>query len=157
MEPSNAVSLASSIIQLVEYSAKVVHKGKVGGLHASDANTLKEPTLLDDAIANLADLSQQLRKTQYVVRNSNTTPDQHNTADAQLIACAKDGAGVAKILQATLDQAKRNHDVGEQTVLDHGLRSVLCLYYNQKTISAFLDTLNSVRKQVDIALLASLK
>jgi hypothetical protein len=119
MEPSNAVSLASSIIQLVEYSAKVVHKGKVGGLHGSDANTLKEPTLLDDAIANLADLSQQLRKTLHV--------------------------------------AKRNHDVDEQTVLDHGLRSVLCLYYNQKTISAFLDTLNSVRKQVDIALLASLK
>ena len=50
MEPSNAVSLASSIIQLVEYSAKVAHKGKVGGLHGSDANTLKESTLLDDAI-----------------------------------------------------------------------------------------------------------
>jgi hypothetical protein len=156
MEPLNAVSLASAVIQLVEYSAKVLQKGKVGGIHISAANTLGEATLLDDAIANLNDLLQQLGKTQHVLHNNNIPPVQY-TADAQLIAAAKDGAGVAKILQATLDQAKRNNDVDEQTVLIQGLRSVLNLYYSQKTISALLDKLNSIRKQVDISLLTSLR
>ncbi|KAI4614872.1 hypothetical protein J4E80_006376 [Alternaria sp. BMP 0032] len=156
MEPQMAVLLASAVIQLVEFSRKVVQKDKVGKVCKSTGTTLREATLLDDAIANLGDLSQQLEKARRVYCKSHMSPDQE-IADAQLMALAKDGGGVAKILQATLDQAKRSHDVDEQTVLAQGLRSVLSLYYGQKTICDLADKLGSIRKQVDAALLASLR
>ncbi|KAI4695626.1 hypothetical protein J4E81_005952 [Alternaria sp. BMP 2799] len=156
MEPQLAVSLASAVIQLVDFSSKVVQKDKVGKVYKSTSTTLGEATLLDDAIANLGDLSQQLEKARRVYCKSHISPDQEN-ADAQLMALAKDGGGVAKILQATLDQAKRDNDVGEETVLAQGLRSILSLYYSQKTICDLADKLGSIRKQVDVALLASLR
>ncbi|KAI4914379.1 uncharacterized protein J4E92_009578 [Alternaria infectoria] len=151
-----AVSLASAVIQLVEFSRKVVQKDKVGKVYKSTGTTLGEATLLDDAIVNLGDLSQQLEKARRVYYKSHISPDQE-IADAQLMALAKDGGGVAKILQATLDQAKRDDDVNEETVLAQGLRSVLSLYYSQKTICDLADKLGSIRKQVDVALLASLR
>ncbi|KAI4677900.1 uncharacterized protein J4E84_008845 [Alternaria hordeiaustralica] len=156
MEPQMAVSLASAVIQLVDFSRKVAQKDKVGKVYKSTGTTLREATLLDDAIANLGDLSQQLEKARRIYYKSHISPDQE-VADAQLMALAKDGGGVAKILQATLDQAKRNHDVDEQTVLAQGLRSVLSLYYSQKTICDLADRLDSIRKQVDVALLAALR
>ena len=151
-----AVSLASAAIQLVDFSRKVVQKDKVGKAYKSTGTTLGEATLLDDAIANLGDLSQQLEKARRIYYKSHIFPDQE-IADAQLMALAKDGGRVAKILQATLDQAKRDDDVDEETVLAQGLRSVLSLYYSQKTICHLEDKLGSIRKQVDVALLASLR
>ncbi|KAI4917469.1 hypothetical protein J4E85_009988 [Alternaria conjuncta] len=156
MESQMAVSLASAVLQLVDFSSKVVQKDKVGKVHKSTGTTLGEATLLDDAIANLGDLSQQFEKARRVYYKSHISPDQES-ADARLIALANDSGGVAKILQATLDQAKRNHDVDEQTVLAQGLRSILSLYYSQKTICDLADKLGSIRKQVDVALLASLR
>ncbi|KAI4940175.1 hypothetical protein J4E86_011141 [Alternaria arbusti] len=156
MEPQMAVSLASAVIQLVDFSRKVVQKDKVGKVYKSTGTTLGEATLLDDAIANLGDLSQQLEKARRVYCKSHISPDQE-IADAQLIALAKDAGGVAKILQATLDQAKRDNDVDQQKVLAQELRSVLSLYYSQKTICDLADKLGSIRKQVDVALLASLR
>ncbi|KAI4616408.1 uncharacterized protein J4E87_008674 [Alternaria ethzedia] len=146
MEPQMAVSLASAAVQLVDFSRKVVQKDKVGKVYKSTGTTLGEATLLDDAIANLGDLSQQLEKARRVYYKSHISPDQE-IADAQLMALAKDGGGVAKILQATLDQAKRDDDVNEETVLAQGLRSVLSLYYSQKTICDLADKLGSIRKQ----------
>ncbi|KAI4912891.1 hypothetical protein J4E90_006299 [Alternaria incomplexa] len=156
MEPQMAVSLASAVIQLVDFSRKVVQKDKVGKVYKSTGTTLGEATLLDDAIANLGDLSQQLEKARRVYCKSHISPDQE-IADAQLIALVKDAGGVAKILQATLDQAKRDNDVDQQKVLAQELRSVLSLYYSQKTICDLADKLGSIRKQVDVALLASLR
>jgi len=151
-----AASLASAVIQLVDFSSKVVQKDKVGKVYKSTGTALGEATLLDDAIANLGDLSQQLEKARRVYYNSHISPDQE-IADAQLMALAKDGVGVAKILQATLDQAKRDNDADEETVLAQGLCSILSLYYSQKTICDLADKLGSIRKQVDVALLASLR
>ncbi|KAI4646165.1 uncharacterized protein J4E79_010674 [Alternaria viburni] len=156
MEPQMAVPLASAVIQLVDFSRKVVQKDKVGKVYKSTGTALEEATLLDDAIANLGDLSQQLEKARRAYYKSHSSPDQE-IADAQLITLAKDGGGVAKILQATLDQAKRDNDVDEQTVLSQGLRSILSLYYSQKTICDLADKVGSIRKQVDVALLASLR
>lgn len=151
-----AVSLASAVIQLIDVSTKVIEKDKVGKTYKPTGTTLGEATLLDDAIANLGDLLQQLEKARRVYYKSHISPDQE-IADAQLIALAKDGGGRARLLQATLDQAKRNNDVDERTVLAQGLRSVLNLYYSQKTICDLADKLGSIRKQVDVALLASLR
>ena len=151
-----AVPLASAIIQLVDFSRKVVQKDKVGKVYKSTGTTLGEATLLDDAIANLGDLSQQLEKARRVYYQSHISPDQE-IVDAQLIALAKDGGGMAKILQATLDQAKRDNNVNEETVPAQGLRSVLSLYYGHKTICGLADKLRSIRKQVNVALLASLR
>ncbi|KAH6860686.1 hypothetical protein BKA58DRAFT_38117 [Alternaria rosae] len=156
MEPLMAVSLASAVIQLIDVSTKVIQKDKVGKTYKPTGTTLGEATLLDDAIANLGDLLQQLEKARRVYYKSHISPDQE-IADAQLIALAKDGGGRARLLQATLDQAKRNNDVDERTVLAQGLRSVLNLYYSQKTICDLADKLGSIRKQVDVALLASLR
>ncbi|KAI4606605.1 hypothetical protein J4E83_009977 [Alternaria metachromatica] len=146
MEPQMAVSLASAVIQLVEFSRKVVQKDKMGKVYKSTGTTLGEATLLDDAIANLGDLTQQLEKARRVYCKSHISPDQE-IADAQLIALVKDAGGVAKILQATLDQAKRDNDVDQQKVLAQELRSVLSLYYSQKTICDLADKLGSIRKQ----------
>jgi hypothetical protein len=155
MEPLNATPLASAVIQLVDFSAKVIHKDKVAKVYRSTGTALGEATLLDDAIANPGDLSQQLEKTRRSYDKGHVHPGQE-VADALLIALAKDSGGVAKILQATLNQAKRDNDVDEETVLAQGLRSVLNLYYSQKTISALGGRVDSIRKQVDIALLAQL-
>ncbi|KAI4708285.1 hypothetical protein J4E89_006907 [Alternaria sp. Ai002NY15] len=156
MEPQMAVLLASAVIQLVDFSRKVVQKDKVGKVYKSTGTTLREATLLDDAIANLGDLSQQLEKARRAYYKSHISPDQE-TADARLNALANDGGGVAKILQSTLDQAKRDNAVDKETVLAQGLRSILNLYYSQKTICDLADKLGSIRKQVDVALLASLR
>jgi len=156
MKPQMAVSLASAVIQLVNFARKVIQKDKVGKVSKSTSTALGEATLLDDAIANLGDLSQQLEKARRVYYKSHVSPD-HEIADVQLMALAKDGGGVAKILQATLDQAKRDDDMDEGTVLAQGLRSVLSLYYSQKTICDLTDKLGSIRKQVDVALLVSLR
>ncbi|KAI4660288.1 uncharacterized protein J4E78_004989 [Alternaria triticimaculans] len=141
-----AVSLASAVIQLVNFARKVIQKDKVGKVYKSTSTTLGEATLLDDAIANLGNLSQQLEKARRAYYKSHISPDQE-TADARLNALAKDGGGVAKILQATLDQAKRDNAVDKETVLAQGLRSILNLYYSQKTICDLADKLGSIRKQ----------
>ncbi|KAI4638007.1 hypothetical protein J4E93_010475 [Alternaria ventricosa] len=156
MKPQMAVSLASAVIQLVNFARKVIQKDKVGKVSKSTSTTLGEATLLDDAIANLGDLSQQLEKARRAYYKSHISPNQE-IADAQLVALVKDGGGVARILQATLDQAKRDDDVDEETVLAQGLRSILSLYYSQKTICDLADKLDSIRKRVDVALLASLR
>jgi hypothetical protein len=60
---------------------------------------------------------------------------------------------VVNVLHGTLDRIRRKKDGGGRNVLGQGLRSVL----GQKKISSLADKLDLIRKQVDTALLISLR
>ncbi|KAF1837270.1 hypothetical protein BDW02DRAFT_175185 [Decorospora gaudefroyi] len=149
MEPLSAVSLASAVIQIVEFSSKVLQRTRE--IHTSADRTLRGTTVLEAAAANLNDLLRDIEETLRVTGVASDASGK--AADAQLIALAKDSQEVAKTLHATLHQVKRKKDGDKRNAFSQGLRSVL----KQSTITALKDRLNSIRKQIDTALLISLR
>jgi hypothetical protein len=60
MEPLSAVSPASAVIQIVDFSSKVISRTKE--MYTSADGTYEDATLLEDATANLNNLLDEVRK-----------------------------------------------------------------------------------------------
>jgi hypothetical protein len=60
MEPLSAVSLALAVIQIVDFSSKVILRTKE--MYTSVDRTYEDATLLEDATANLNDLLDEVGK-----------------------------------------------------------------------------------------------
>ncbi|KAF2803249.1 uncharacterized protein BDZ99DRAFT_576168 [Mytilinidion resinicola] len=154
MDPLSALSVASGVIQIVDFSAKVISRTREIYLSADGA--LEENSFLEDATANLSELSteltEEIRQTVWGFRSKGSGFGR-KSADEQLIQLAKDSRMVATNLLEKLDRVKRKKDGGKRNALNQGIRSIL----EQKEVSGLADRLDQIRKQVDTALLLSLR
>ncbi|KAH7388775.1 hypothetical protein BKA66DRAFT_511136 [Pyrenochaeta sp. MPI-SDFR-AT-0127] len=128
MEPLSALSLASAVIQIVDFSSK-------------------------DATTNLTDLLETLAAEKSRIRYQRSGLIVQKTADRQLLELAKNSRAVANTIHATINRIKRKKDGGGRNAFDQGLRSVL----KQKEVSSLAKRLGQIRKQVDTTLLVSLR
>jgi uncharacterized protein Yka (UPF0111/DUF47 family) len=146
MDPLSALSVASAVIQIVDFSTKVIARTKE--VYDSPDGTTEQTMLLENATANLDDLLQGLRKSRRTIDAFDP-----KSPDGRLLQLAKDSNEVATSISEAIDHVKRRSDGSERTALGQGLRSVL----DQKKLSALTERLDQIRKQVDTTLLISLR
>jgi hypothetical protein len=146
MDPLSALSVASAVIQIVDFSAKVIATSKE--VYDSPDGATEQTLLLENATANLDDLMQELGKSYRMIGDFNP-----KSPDGRLLQLAKESNEVATSIHEAIDHVRRKKDGGERTALGQGLRSVL----DQKKISLLTERLDQIRKQVDTTLLISLR
>ena len=147
MDPLSAVSLASAVIQIVDFSTKVLSRTKE--IYTSTDDTFQNATSLEDATANINELLVELEDKTSV----NHGKSGRQAADKQLVRLAQDSIDIANTLRTTLDGLRHKRHGGKRNAFDQGLRSVL----QQKKIVDIADRLDAIRKQVDTAILFSLR
>jgi hypothetical protein len=156
MDPLNALSVASCVVQLVDFSAKIVQTGKE--IYQSTDGASKANAFLEDATSNLAELSAEIVSVlESDVRDlPGYLPDAKwgkQRAEQQLVKLAEESRTIAAILQSKLDQLKRLDGGGRWSAIQQGFRTV----FAQKAILALAGQLELLRKQIDTALLVSLR
>jgi hypothetical protein len=112
MEPLSALSLATAVIQIVDFSSKVITRARE--VSRSADGTIDETAILENAAVNLNDLLTQLQMI------TGATSSGHgalhpNTPDQQLLQYAKDSQDVATELRRMLNNVKHKKD-GRQRV-----------------------------------------
>jgi hypothetical protein len=142
----SALSVASAVIQIVDFSAKVIETSKE--VYDSPDGATEQTLLLESATANLDELMQELGKSCRMIGNFSP-----NSPDRRLLQLAKESNEVATSIHEAIDDVRRKKDGGERTAFGQGLRTVL----DQKKISLLTERLNQIRKQVDTTLLISLR
>lgn len=150
MEPLSALAIASAVIQIVDFSSKVIARTRE--VYLSTSGTTEENSLLEDATANLTDLMSSL-KASTSQRFRSQSGIQENTPDIQLLQLADASHVIAIELRDMLIKVKLKKDGSERSVLDQGLRNAL----EQKKILALKEKLDEIRKQIDTTLLVSLR
>jgi hypothetical protein len=147
MEPSTALAIASAVIQVVDFSSKVIARTREV-YHSADGS-IEENAHLQEAAANLEDLMLQLKS------GIRKAPDIENqsTPHQRLLQLAQDSQIAADRLRKLLNKVKFNKNGDQRMALGQGLRSVL----EQNNISALKARLDEIRKQVDTTLLVALR
>lgn len=151
MEPLTDISLASAILQIVQFSSTLLH-----GIKDKQPSTSRaaagQNALFEAATGNLNHLSRQTEECRRISSTQQHASGQ-KTPDAQLIALAKDSELVGKTIHAMLHQIQRDKEGdGEENVLIQGLHKI----YGQKATSAITARVNSIQEQVNTVLLMSL-
>ena len=98
MDPLSALGLACNIIQIVDFSARIISRGHE--LYTSPNGTLQEHDNLKAAAKSLSELSLEMR-------NFNLAPlSSLSLVDKQLVQLSKDAKAVATKLTNALEQTK---------------------------------------------------
>jgi hypothetical protein len=85
MDPLSALSIASAVIQIVDFSSKVIARTRE--VYQSADGSIEELTLIEDATANLDDLMKDLTSKTEIEASSSVLFDQ-KTPDQQLLQLA---------------------------------------------------------------------
>jgi hypothetical protein len=96
MEPLSALSIASAVIQIVDFSSKVIARTRE--VYRSAEGTITETALLENATVNLNDLLNELRN----ITSSESVgygASHQKTSDRLLLQHAKDSQAVANELR----------------------------------------------------------
>lgn len=149
MEPLSALSLASAVIQIVDFSSKVIARTREAYLSAD--GTTQETVHLEDAIANLDELMVGINPS--ISWRHGTGAISERSPDHQLLQFAEESHRIAVDLRMVLDKVRLDQNGGRRNPLDQGFRSVL----EQNNISALKNRLDEIRKQVDTTLLVSIR
>lgn len=156
MEPLTALAVASAVIQIVDFSSKVIARTRE--IYLSADGTIQETTLLEDATANLEELMIGLRMSTPFRVGGNALIEgnvavHQNTPDYQLLQLAEESRNVVITLRGVLNSVEVKKDGTQRSPLDQGFRSVL----EQKKIATLKQRLDDIRKQIDTTLLVSLR
>ncbi|KAH7086405.1 hypothetical protein FB567DRAFT_580552 [Paraphoma chrysanthemicola] len=154
MEPLSALAIASAVIQIVDFSCKVVAKTREVYLFDLDDGTAaaEEDKFYEGAKANLEDLMIGLNTS--LAQGTGGYGSSHlKTPDQQLLQLAKESQVVAGKLRDMINKVKIREDGTRRTALGQGFRSVI----QQKNITALNDKLDGIRKQIDTTVLLSLR
>jgi ribosomal protein L17 len=150
MDPLSALSIASAVIQIVDFSSKVIARTRE--VYQSADGSIEEITLIEDATANLDDLMTELMsKTE--IEASTSGAFEQKTPDQQLIQLAEDSHTLANELNQTLKACRVKKDGSQRSALSQGLRSVL----EQKSLTTLKQKLDELRKQIDTTLLIAIR
>ncbi|KAF2856080.1 hypothetical protein T440DRAFT_438724 [Plenodomus tracheiphilus IPT5] len=167
MDPASAFSLAAAVLQVVDFSSKVIKRTKE--VYRSADGAIEEHRLLEDATANLAELLEEFKKKlneererakrldekreQAWGRGQAHPPRKISTAEKQLDRLREESRDVANTLHQVLTDVKRTKSGHDRNPFDQGLRSV----FIQKRLSELKERLDLIRKQFDTTLLVTLK
>lgn len=152
MEPLSALSIASSVFQIVDFSAKIIAKAKEIYQSAEGASTAN--SFLEDTTSNLTEITAGLARELW--KNSRTASNSKQgkkTAEEQLVKLAEESRTIAASLLQKLNQLKLADGGGRWKALQQAFR----IAFAQKEIDALTMRLDSLQKQVDTALLISLR
>jgi hypothetical protein len=146
MESIAALSLASNIIQVVEFSSRIISRGYE--LYQSADGRREEHVILDNAVKNLSALHSTLQNS-----GRSRSEDKLSMADKQLIKLQIESGMVAKELRELLQKVQLKKPNGKWQSVRQALLSV----FSDKEISSLGSRLDNIRKQVDSAILVSLR
>lgn len=149
MEPLTALSVASSVFQIADFSTKIISRAKE--IYQSADGASKANVFLQDATDGLAELHEALADDLKI----NDTKSQRGmwTSEKRLLRLAEDSRSIAATLQSKLNRVKLPAEGGKLDAFQQAFRTV----FAQKEIDALVMELDSIRKQVDTALLISLR
>ncbi|KAH5068687.1 hypothetical protein HBH95_191200 [Parastagonospora nodorum] len=150
MDPLSALSIASAVIQIVDFSSKVIARTRE--VYQSADGSIEEITLIEDATANLDDLMKDLMSKTEIEAFTRGAFDR-KTPDQQLIQLAEDSNTLANELNQTLKACRVKKDGSQRGALSQGLRSVL----EQKSLTTLKQKLDELRKQIDTTLLITIR
>jgi hypothetical protein len=145
MDPISALGLASNIIQIVDFAARIISRSYE--IYNSTDGQLQDHAILDDAAQNLSELYADLQ------RSANINTRKLDAADKQLLSLKKESEAITKELRKALDKARLKSGPQKWRSIFQALKSV----WTEKEISRLATRLDSIRKQVDTALLVSLR
>lgn len=153
MEPLAALGLASNIIQIADFSSRLLAKSRE--IYTSAEGTIEEHALLRDSATNLAELSAALSTPllHELEKQRVWHKQKAHAADRQLLRLCADSKDVATKLLAEIDRLKLKDSRGKLRSVQQALRHM----GSQPEISALKAKLEDIRKQVDTALLVSLR
>jgi hypothetical protein len=142
MDPLSALSLASAVIQLIEFSSKVI--ARASDSCASTDGKVNEATFLENAVSNLDELIAGLETTTF----SSLKGRGRKTSDLRLARLAEESHAIAIDLREILKDIQGMHQTSVtefSTLVEHSEMA------NPKR------KLGEIRREVDAALLASLQ
>jgi hypothetical protein len=149
MEAVVAFGLASNILQVVDFASNIVSRGHK--LYNSADGRIEEHSILDAVLENLTELYDDLQRT-FTGKESRKTLKSTPT-ELQLIRLKAESEQIIKELRASLSKVQVTEPHRTWQSLHQALRSVS----TDKEIARLTSKLESIRKQVDTAILVSLR
>ncbi|KAF2823870.1 hypothetical protein CC86DRAFT_384404 [Ophiobolus disseminans] len=146
MESIAALGLASNIVQIVDFSSRIISRGHE--LYKSANGRTEEHDILDSAASNLSELHKDLQ-----VSGSTGNPRKLRASDRQLLELKLQSQKVVAELSAALAKARVSGPHQKWQSVYQALKSVS----TDKDISNLANQLDDIRKQVDTAILVSLR
>ena len=146
MESLAALGVASNIIQIVDFSFRMVSRGHE--LYRSAEGKAAEHVRLESAASNLSELLEDLQK-------SKTHKDLKDltAADRQLVALQTRCEAAVITLRQFLRKAEISGDHRKTKSIYQALRTI----YTEKDLTHIADELGDIRKDLDTVLLVSLR
>lgn len=152
MEALAAVSLASNILQFVEFAGKLVSRS-TEIYHSADGR-LNTYTVLEEAAENLTDLSRRLRE-ESVGSSSLGAAKTDNLAERQLLQLCKESREITTEIVENINKVKANAGAGSKA-LQSVAQAIRCVW-NEREIKDLETRLQNIRQQINTALLFSLR
>jgi hypothetical protein len=154
MKPIPAVGLASSIIQIVDFSVKILSKDhKVYQL--TDGATVENHTLLQDIAQNLFRLSSNIEQND--LKKLSADPKRPKLSDAaeQLLKVSDDTKLLTTTLIDAVLQAQARGSFSDPKFQTG--REALLTVWKKKDITGLKKKLKNIRKEVDTSLMVALR
>ena len=153
MEPISAFSLASGVIQIVDFAGRILSKSHE--IYASAEGTIEEHDFLEHSVKNLDELSTSLSKLllEELERQKLQGGLKTKPVDRQLVLLCKDCHDVTAKLLAEIDKLKLKGPHSKLKSVQQALRHV----GSQPHIQNLKNKLDDIRSQVDTVLLVSLR
>jgi hypothetical protein len=145
MESIAALGLASNIIQVVDFSSRIISRG--WEIYNSTDGRIRDHAILNDAARHLSDLHNDLRMSDTLKFSKLAV------ADKKLIELKAESQKVVRDLEEALDKAKVSGGKKKWQSVYQALKSVR----TESQISSLVDRLETIRKQVDTAVLISIR
>jgi hypothetical protein len=145
MDPFTALGVASNVIQIVEFSSRLISRTRE--IYHSRDGQLQDHVILDDAATNLSALMTELRSIEV------PKPKEQTAADRQLIQLRQDCKTIARELHDQLEQARAQGGHQKWQSVYQAIKSV----YSENRIAAIQSRLDNIRKQLDTVLLVTLR
>ncbi|KAH7087599.1 hypothetical protein FB567DRAFT_525324 [Paraphoma chrysanthemicola] len=149
MEAVAAFSLASNVLQVIDFAANIVSRGHK--LYISADGRVEEHAVLDAALNNLTELYNTLQSTSS--HKARRTRLKATPTDRQLIKLQNESEKIVKDLRSKLETVRISGPHRKWQSIYQALRSVS----SDKEISRLASKLQSIRKEVDTAILVSLR
>ncbi|KAI8936526.1 hypothetical protein NX059_006930 [Plenodomus lindquistii] len=147
MEPLSALSVASAVLQIVDFSCKVISRTK-----EAHHSAVEEHSFLEDATSNLTELLEETEKIALKDQGRFSAFSNKSKTEKQLQRLRKESQDVADTLYGILDGVKHKKSGEDRNSFGQGLRSVLV----QNKLSELKGKLDLIRSQVDTSLLVAI-
>lgn len=148
MESIAALGLASNIVQIIDFSSRIIAHGRQ--VYKSADGRTTEHAVLDDAARNLSELLNSLRSFEKTQQERVAT-----VANEQLIKLKLESEEAVAELQHALQRA-RVQNTGKSRKWQ-SVRQGLMSVRTNKEISALAVRLDNIRRQIDTAVLVSIR